>query len=178
MEDLETQRWYCFTTQPKREHIAATNIRVRAGLEALCPRISYRKKTKRGVVRFVEPLFPNYIFVYCNIHTHLRHIMAMQGVKHVIKYGERIPHLPSGFVEEIANQFPEDMKELEDPEIVPGQEVILADGPFQDLKAIVETYTPTSNRIRVLLEFLGRDISVEVDTKDIVLPDYEPKKSL
>lgn len=179
MNSVEPQeKWYCFTTQTKREHVAATNIKVRAGIEAFCPRIAYKKNTKRGIVRFVEPLFPNYIFVFCEIHTHLRHIMSMQGVKHVVKYGDRIPEMSPYFIEELAKHFPEDIKELENPEILPGQEVILTEGPFKDLKAIVDSYAPATDRIKVLLDFLGRDISIEVASSEIILPDFEPKKEI
>lgn len=178
MSESPQERWYCFTTQPKREHIAATSIKVRVGIKAFCPRIAYRKKTKRGIVRFVEPLFPNYIFVFCEINQHLRHILSMQGVKTVVKYGERIPYLPSSFIDELARHFPEEIKEMKDPEIKPGQEVLLTEGPFKDLRAIVESYAPTTDRIRVLLELLGRDISVEITADKVLLPNYQPKKEI
>ena len=110
MAQTPEERWYCLSTQSKREHIAATNIKQRAGLESFCPRIAYKKKTRRGIVRFVEPLFPNYIFVHCAIEDHLRHLLAMQGVKHIVKYGERIPHLPAEFIDELIGSFPEEMK--------------------------------------------------------------------
>jgi len=174
----EQEKWYCFTTQPKREHIAALNIKTRAGLQAFCPRISYRKKTRRGVVKFVEPLFPNYIFVYCNIQEHLRHIMSMQGVKSVVKYGDRIPHLSPAFIRELDQYFEEDIKEINEAELKPGESVILTEGPFSDLKAIVETYAPATDRIRVLLEFLGRDVSVEVARDKVLRSDFDPKKDL
>ncbi len=174
----EKDQWYCFTTQPKREHIAAANIRARTGLQAFCPRISYRKKTRRGIVRFVEPLFPNYIFVYCEIQQHLRHLMSMQGVKSVVKYGERIPSLAPAFIQELDQYFEEEIKEIPDPELQPGEPVVLTEGPFADLHAIVESYTPAKDRIRVMLDFLGRDVSVEVTKDQILRPDFDPKKNL
>lgn len=102
----------------------------------------------------------------------------MQGVRRIVKYGERIPYLPGGFIEELIKCFPEDIKEMDDPEIKPGQEVVLTEGPFKDLRAIVDSYTPANDRIRVLLEFLGQDVSLEVATHEIILPDYQPKKDI
>lgn len=147
-------------------------------MQAFCPRIAYRKKTKRGVVRFVEPLFPNYIFVLCEIHQHLRHIMAMQGIRSVVKYGERIPSLTPDFIQELDQYFVEEIKEIADPDFEPGEQVVLAEGPFADLHAIVASYTPAQDRIRVLLDFLGRDITIEVPRGQVLRPDYEPKKNI
>jgi len=178
MVDTEKTEWYCFTTLPKKEHIAAANIKSRAALEAFCPRISYRKKTKRGIVKFIEPLFPNYIFVNCEIQQHLRHIMAMQGVRSVVKYGDRIPSLSPAFIAELSQYFIEDVKEVPNPEFKPGEEVIVAEGPFSNLRAIVESYVPATDRIRVLLDFLGRDVSVEFSRDQILLPDYDPKQEI
>ena len=172
------EQWYCLATQPKREHIAANHIRVRAGIEAFCPRIAYEKKTRRGIVRFVEPLFPNYLFVYCDIQAHLRHLLAMQGVRAAVKYGDRIPNLPASFIEDLKTHFSDDIKEIEQPELQPGETVALTDGPFQNLQAIVQHYYPANDRVKVLLEFLGREISVDVSAKDVIRPDYQPKKEI
>ncbi|MEQ9824130.1 MAG: transcription termination/antitermination NusG family protein [Puniceicoccaceae bacterium] len=178
MAEEPQEQWYCFTTQPKREHIAAANLKARAGLVTFCPRIAYRKKTRRGVVRFVEPLFPGYLFVYCEIHQHLRHILAMQGIRHVVKYGERIPSLTPAFIEELQPCFSEEIKEIPDPDPQPGESVLLAEGPFAELHAIVQTYVPATDRIRVLLDFLGREVSIDVPKAQILRPDFEPKKHL
>ena len=178
MSDASQIHWYCFTTQPKREHIAAAAIQARAGIKTFCPRIAYRKKTKKGIVRFVEALFPGYVFALCEIERHLRHILSMQGVKAVVKYGEHIPELPVEFVEELAQHFSEDIKEMDNPEIRPGQEVLLTEGPFKDLQAIVESYAPVNDRIRVLLELLGRSVSLEVTADKVLIPGYQPRTEI
>src|SRR5690606_14272011 len=62
-EDPTKPAWYCARTQPKREHIAAQQLRELEGIEVFCPRIRYRKATRRGKVWWIEPLFPGYILV-------------------------------------------------------------------------------------------------------------------
>ena len=54
----DEMKWYCVQVGPKREHIAAANLQVEEGVEVFCPRIRYRKKTRRGVIWFVEAMFP------------------------------------------------------------------------------------------------------------------------
>jgi transcriptional antiterminator RfaH len=174
MPETSQNHWYCFTAQPKREHIAAAAIKARVRIDAFCPRIAYRKRTKKGIVRFVEALFPGYVFVLCDVQQHLRHILSMQGVKSVVKYGDYIPELSVELVDELARHFPEGVREMENPEIRPGQEVMLTEGPFKDLQAIVESYAPANDRIRILLELLGRNVSVETTADKVMLPGYRP----
>jgi len=178
MSDTSEEQWYCLATQAKREHIAASHIQQRVGIEAFCPRIAYTKRTRRGNVRFVEPLFPNYLFVHCEIQEHLRHLLAMQGVRTVVKYGDHIPHMPSDFVEELKRHFSEDIREMAPPPLQQGDDVVLAEGPFENLQAIVQHYYPATDRVKVLLDFLGRDISIEVEADKVIRPDYKPKQNL
>ena len=63
--ELSGAFWYCARTQPKHEHIAAAGVARKLDLEVFHPRLRIEKATRRGVVRFVEPLFPCYIFVRC-----------------------------------------------------------------------------------------------------------------
>ena len=102
----------------------------------------------------------------------------MQGVKAVVKYGEHIPKLPIEFIEELAQHFPEAIKEMDNPEIKPGQEVMLTEGPFKDLQAIVESYAPANDRIRVLLELLGRKVCLEVTSDKVLFPGYQPRSEI
>lgn len=55
--------WFCLRSQPKHEKIAATHLlRTIAGIEVFSPRLRIRRQTRRGVVWFVEALFPGYLF--------------------------------------------------------------------------------------------------------------------
>jgi len=76
--------WYCYQALPKKEHVAATLINTETELKAFCPRIRYLKKTKRGKVHFVEPLFPGYLFVHCHPKEHYRWVISTQGVRRLV----------------------------------------------------------------------------------------------
>src|SRR5271166_6904013 len=68
--------WFCLKAQPKREHIAAACLRQISEVEAFCPRVRFRKRTNRGPVWFVEPMFPGYLFArfdYGAYHWRIRH---------------------------------------------------------------------------------------------------------
>ena len=61
-----------------------------------------------------------------------------------------------------------------DPEIQVGQSVRIAEGPFQGLEALVTRLLPAKERVRVLLEFLGRSVETEISTPKI-LPVGHPR---
>ena len=60
-EDHAVPAWYCLRTQTKREHLAAASLRQVEGIEVVCPRLRYKKVTRRGKIWWVEPLFPGYL---------------------------------------------------------------------------------------------------------------------
>ena len=50
--------WFCLRAEPKREHLAATALRRRFGIDCLSPRLRFRKLTEKRPVWFVEAMFP------------------------------------------------------------------------------------------------------------------------
>lgn len=107
MPDLSNadEAWYCFQALTKREHIAAELIRAELQLPVFCPRISYNKATRRGKVRFVEPLFPGYLFLKGDLREHFRRISAVQGVRRLVSYGDRVPKVPESFIAELKSRI-------------------------------------------------------------------------
>jgi transcriptional antiterminator RfaH len=49
-----------------------------------------------------------------------------------------------------------------------GQPVQLIEGPFQGLEVVITQLLPARERIRVLLEFLGRSLEMEVPAEKVL----------
>lgn len=164
--------WYCFRAQPKKERIAVANIRSETNTEAFAPRISFYKKTRTGKKRFVEALFPGYVFVFCDIAQNLRHLLSMRGVSGVVKYGNKIPQLPSSMVEALREQYAstDEPIPVKQDEFEEGSSVTIVEGSLKDLEAVVLCYMPAQERIQVLVELLGRDLSITLPSST-VLPE-------
>ncbi len=169
--------WYCFKALPKKEHIAADLLRRELGLPVLCPRIAYPKHTRRGKVRFIEPLFPGYLFVQADLTAHYRRIRAVHGIRDIVAFGERVPLVPDGFIAELrARLDAEQLKAIPEPALAPGQEVRITAGPFRDWKAIVTGALDARQRVALLLDFLGRQMEVRLPA-DAVLPESGPPRA-
>src|SRR5438874_12100170 len=80
---LRTPLWFCARTLPKHEHIAAAGLRRQLNLECCSPRLRFRQLTRRGVVWFVEAMFPGYLFagfVYSELHRRVEHLHGVRGL--------------------------------------------------------------------------------------------------
>jgi transcriptional antiterminator RfaH len=168
-----TAAWYCLKTQTKRESVAAAHLRELAGVEVFCPLLRYRKATRRGKVWWVEALFPGYLLARFQLDRDERAVMYAQGVRGLVRFGDKVPEIPEDFVqvlrEEVAKQGQQDVLTV-GPRVAEGEEVELAHGPLGGVRATVVEVLPARERVRVLLEFLGREQIVEVDLFSLLLP--------
>ena len=176
----ETQKsirqWFCVRTQTKREHIAAKHLRTIEGIEVFCPRIKYRKATRRGKTWWLEPLFPGYILAKFDLTEMERAVTYCQGVRGMVKFGTEIPAVPETFVTSLIHEVSlqsDDEAELitVTPELSVGEEIEVANGPFQGMKGTVQSVAPATERVKVLLEFLGQVQPVNLDLFSILLPN-------
>lgn len=163
--------WYCARTQPKHEHIAAGNLRTRLGLEVFNPRLRIERATCRGVVNVIEPLFPCYVFVRCNLASYVDSIRYVNGVSSLVHFGQRIPSIPDETVDELRECFESDEPMAVENQFRPGTEVTVAEGPFLGSHGVVVNVLPARQRVQILLEFLGRTTVAEVDGKSLTVED-------
>jgi transcription antitermination factor NusG len=169
-----TPFWFCLRTQPKHEHLAATALRRQLQIPCFSPRLRFRKATRRGAVWFVEAMFPGYLFaefIYSEQHRRVEYSPGIQGVVH---FGDYIATIDSITVAALQEQAGEEEIVTIDPDIKVGQSVRIAEGPFQGLEALVTHLLPAKERIRVLLDFLGRSLETEVPVPK-VLPLVSPR---
>lgn len=169
--------WFCVRCQTKREHIAASHLREIEGIEVFCPRLRYRKATRRGKIWWVEPMFPGYVLAKFNIAEMERAVTFCQGVRGLVRFGAGIPAVPESFVEAMKHEILERSGTGEEPELITlsptleiGDEVEVAHGPFQGMQGTVIAVPSATERVKILLEFLGSPQAVDMDLFSILLP--------
>ncbi len=160
--------WFCMRAEPKREHLAATALRRRFGIECLSPRLRFRKLTQRGPVWFVEAMFPGYLFAKFVYSTQHRAVESSHGIRGIVRFGDRLASLPEHTVMAIQSKAGAEEVVTVDSSVKVGQPVHIVDGPFQGLEAVVTQVLPAKERIRVLLEFLGRSLEMEVPAEKVL----------
>lgn len=174
--DLEEDQligWYSIRAKVKREQVAACSIRKIVGMQVFAPQITFMRKTKQGPKRFTEALFPGYIFVHGNFFEHRRHLMAMNGVVGAVHFADHYPRLPQEVIDGLREHLGGDHAESKPRPLQPGDEVQIAEGPFAQMAATVCSMEKGSDRVAVLIDFLGRNMSVHVPRKAVFDPHEE-----
>src|SRR5580704_17907544 len=87
--------WFCLTSHPKREHIAAAQLRQDPEIDVFLPRIRYKRCMRFGPVWTTEALFRNYFFACFDLETCLRRVQGARSVRGVVRFGERYPTIPA-----------------------------------------------------------------------------------
>jgi transcriptional antiterminator RfaH len=167
--------WFCVRSQPKHEHIAAAHLRQEPDVEVFLPRLRFKRPTRQGRVWVTEALFPSYFFAHFDWLNCLRKVHHTRGVRSIVHFGERWPTIPDAVVAELRRHLgDEEIHELV-PDLSPGAEVQIIGGAFEGLQAVIQRVMPGKERVAVLMDFLGRQTSVQVDRQWVVL-DQEGRK--
>ncbi len=167
--------WYCVRTQTKREHIAAEHLRKIDGIDPFCPRIRYRKATRRGKVWWTESLFPGYILAKFKLSESERIVTYCQGVRGLVKFGSEIPSIPEASIACLRAQIAKLSSDQSEtltvtPSLEIGDDIEVANGPLQGMSGRVHSINAATERVKVLIEFLGETQPVDLDLFTILLP--------
>jgi transcriptional antiterminator RfaH len=169
--------WYVIHTKPKCEHLAAAMMLALPDVETFCPRIRYQKNTRRGKIWFLEALFPSYFFARFVPGNSLRAVKYSQNVIRIVDFGDQMISVS----DEVILQLREEM-EQKDVKIIQvgvniGDTVEVTEGPMKGLKGIVNSIHDGQERVKILMDFLGRESLVEVNA-DKLLPEHTPRDVL
>ena len=166
--------WYCVRTKTKQEYLAAKSLAELGNVQSFCPRLRYRKATKRGKVWWVEAMFPGYIFAFFSRRASERDIVHARGVMKLLKFGNDAPEVPATFIADLLQQM-QNQDQIEDdmltlhPTVSKGDEVEVAHGALQGFQGQVVDVLPALERVKILVEFLGNDHLVEIDLFSLIL---------
>lgn len=169
--------WYCVLTQPKHEHIAAAQLKQFQDLQPFLPRIRYQRATKLGPAWVTEALFPNYLFVKFDLFSGLRRVQNGKGVRAIVHFGGNWPVVPEETIDALRATLGYEEVRVLPSQLQPGDAVEIACGPLGGLQAVVSRVLPSQQRIAVLLDFLGRQVSVELAAHEVASAEAFPQKA-
>jgi transcriptional antiterminator RfaH len=159
--------WFCLRSQPRHEHIAARHLSQMADVEVFNPRIQYARPTRNGAIWMTESLFPNYLFARFDWNTSLNKVHYAPGISGIVHFGDKWPTIPDAAIEELKISL--GRKEIHIiQQVAPGDVVEIAGGTFHSLKALVTQVIPGKERVVVLMDFLGRQTTVEMGLNSVV----------
>ena len=158
-------KWYLLQCKPRDCFRAQANL----DLQGVCnylPLHSVQRKRARQVFWSREPLFPHYLFIRVPTQCNWASIRSTRGVAKVISFNG----MPISVDQEIVYGLRRKCAELEGSGSLPlyeaGQKVVITDGCFKELEAIVQC-TRGEERVVLLLNLLNRSQRIELPTDSI-----------
>jgi len=160
-------RWYVAQTKPAAEGRALLNLQ-RQGYLAFLPQVRKTVRHARKVEARLAPLFPGYLFIRLDLGCEpWSAINSTYGVARLIMQNERPQPVPAGLVESLQNRVGEEETLSWKSLLKIGQSVRIAEGPFADFVGVLE-HLDDVGRVRVLLELLGRSVTVALRSEALI----------
>jgi transcriptional antiterminator RfaH len=166
--------WYCLRSQPKHEHIAAAHLRLLKGVMVFCPRIRFKRETRQGVVWVTEAMFPGYLFAWFELMEMHRQIRYAHGVSGIVRFADRYPTIDEQALAELRDHTDDAGVKEVNYAFSQGDDVRIVGGAFFGLDAVVTQVLPAKERVRVLMDFLGRKIQAEVECSCVLRQVVHP----
>ena len=161
--------WYALRSKSRKEDVVWRQV-LSQGFEAYYPRMRVHPVNPRA--RKIIPYFPGYLFVRMDLEA--VGLSVFQWMPHtlgLVSFGGEPATVPDHLVYAIHKRV--DEINVAGGEVFdglkPGDTIWISDGPFRGYEAIFDARLPGSERVRVLLEFLGnkRRVPLDLDARQI-----------
>lgn len=158
------KHWYALYTKPHKERQVKTLLQGQ-NIEVFLP--TARRKQRRSDRPDRIVYFPCYLFARIDFdETPQSSIAWMPGVRRIVGMGSQ----PAVVADELVEMIRERLKGKEIVgygNLKQGDRVRITSGPLRDLEAVFDQPLSAADRVRVLLEVMGRMTPVDIDAADI-----------
>jgi transcriptional antiterminator RfaH len=113
-------------------------------------------------------MFPGYLFARFELAEMHRQVRYAHGVSGIVRFADRYPTIEEGALAQLRDQTgAAEIKELS-YELSQGNQVKIVNGIFAGLEAVVTQVLPAKERVKVLMDFLGRKMEAEFERSSIL----------
>lgn len=153
-------KWYVVQSKPREEERALHFLKEK-GFQTYLPRMEVVKVRKFKNVKSKQALFPGYLFCRFDKDENLGHVRWTQGVKKLLPESVSPMFVDDEIVQAIHSLEQEDGVIRQQP-LQKNDQVRIARGPLKDLLGVFDHWSSDQGRIRVLLNFINYQASVEL----------------
>lgn len=151
--------WYALYTKPNAE------AQVGRALEARGFRFFLPLLPPSGPQGRPQPLFPTYLFVYCDLsEVNVEQLQFLPGLRRIVSFAGK----PAVVSEEAIEMMARELDEIESAggilkhSFKPGDTVVIDSGPLAGLRGVFQGPLGPAERVRILVRFLGETNRAEV----------------
>jgi transcription elongation factor/antiterminator RfaH len=161
-------QWYVIFCKPHQETRVCHYLGLK-GLETYFP--TYPVQNDSSARPQFKPLFPRYLFVRADLDaTGISLMNWVPGVVGLVTYGDTPASIPQNIITELKNRTLESSSTCtRSPcdQIRRGQPVRILQGPFAGYEAIFDSSLSGSQRVRVFLHLLSRQVKITINSNAI-----------
>lgn len=155
-----TGTWYLLQIKSQQHNRAQENLQ-NQGFEFYLPMHTVKKIYRRQYISREEPLFPGYVFVKLGNTSNWRAVQATKGVTRIVSFNGKPQPVDDELIAGLQQRFDPAQQTPQSP-FKPGDKVVITEGCFKHIEAIVKAVTP-DERIVVLLNILNSQQAVTID---------------
>ncbi len=151
--------WAVIRSKPGREQFLVDFLG-RDGVTAYCPMVS-----RKGQRSKPKPCFTGYIFADVSPRFDLAYVSRVPNVLCPLLFGGELAAVEQDVIERFREmESTAGVIELERPQrFRKGDIVRIGSGSFAGIKAVVTEWLPEKERVRLLLDYFGREVMLEAD---------------
>ena len=158
------KRWYALYPKPRKER-QVRNLLQEQGIEAYLPTVRRKIQRRDRPARVVY--FPCYLFAYVDFQVTPRSSIAwMPGMRRIVSFGDQ-PAVVADQIVTLIRRRLDEVEEVGYGRLTQGDRVRITAGPLRDLEAIFDRPLSAADRVRVLLDVMGRMTPADIDYSDI-----------
>lgn len=136
-------------TKPSRERYVSAQL-ARLAPEVFLPLLSTTERPT-DPSKHTVPLFPQYVFLRCDLTAHYFQIRYAPGVASFVTAGHEPLPVPESIIESVRARCTNDVVHLNREVFRKGEPVQILTGPFRGFDAVFERYLSGAGRVAVLL---------------------------
>jgi transcription antitermination factor NusG len=170
-------QWYVIRAKANRERVVLAQLE-RQSVEVFYPAVRVQPVNPRSARE--RAYFPGYLFVHLDLIEHganaLRWLPSAIGL---LEFGGEPAIVPAPLIEQLKRRVASIQAAggLVLADLVHGDTVTITSGPLAGYEAIFDLRLKGTDRVRVLLELLRRQVTVEIDAGSLrKVRKPEPKK--
>ena len=153
--------WYVIQTKARKEEESVSYLSTK-GIEVFNPLMETFVQRNGKMNKELKTLFPNYIFARFELEKNYPLVRWARGVKKVLGFGEYPSPISEEVIEIIRGRLDAQGIIRIEHHFKTNDVIRIKSGPLKDLLGIFERWISDSERVRVLLNLIGYQPTIEI----------------
>jgi transcriptional antiterminator RfaH len=159
-------RWYVIQTKPANEHRVEAHLSNQE-IAAFLPMLETFHYLNGKMIPKIKPMFPSYLFAKLDIQAAYYRVKWTRGVNKILGNGGEPVPVSEKVIQALRQRMGEKNVVRLDDDLEKGSVVQFTSGPFKDLTGVFDKKMSDGGRVRILLNLIGVDASVQVSRYQI-----------